>query len=70
MSRNHLEALFFRPIAALNPALLSWKMLVSMSLFAMLGTSQRSAFVPRINTVFLFGAPMLQTWWVKISVYF
>jgi hypothetical protein len=53
----------------LNPALPSWKMLAFVSLLAMLGTSQRLAFVPQINTVFLLGAPMLPTWWVKILTY-
>jgi hypothetical protein len=33
-----------------------------------LGTSQRLAFVPQINTVLL-GAPMQPTWWGKISTY-
>jgi hypothetical protein len=36
---------------ALNPSLPSWKMLVFVSLLAMLGTSpQRLAFVPQINS--------------------
>jgi hypothetical protein len=54
---------------ALNPALPCWKMLVFVSLLAMLGTSQRLAFVPLTNTVLLLGAPMQTTWWVKISTY-
>jgi hypothetical protein len=35
----------------------------------MLGTSQRLAFLPQINTVLLVGAPMLLTRWVKILTY-
>jgi hypothetical protein len=68
--RHHLDSLFlFRLIVALNPALPSWKILVFMSLLTMLGTSQGLAFVPQINTVLPVGAPMLPTWWVKISTY-
>jgi hypothetical protein len=51
----------FRPIVALNPALLSWQMLIFVSLRAMLGTSQRSTFVPQINIVLLLGAPIMPT---------
>jgi hypothetical protein len=60
--RQHLDSLFLllRPIVALHLALLSWKMLVLVSLLAMLGSSQRLAFVPQINTVLL-DAPMLPT---------
>jgi hypothetical protein len=54
---------------ALSPAPRSWKMLVFVSLLAMLGTSQRLASVPLINTVLLLGAPMQPTWWVKILIY-
>jgi hypothetical protein len=59
----------FRSIVVLNPAFPSWKMLVFVILLTMLGTSQRLAFVPQINTVLLLGAPMLPTWWVKSSTY-
>jgi hypothetical protein len=58
----------FGPIVALNPAVPLWKMLVFLFLLAMLGTSQRLAFVPLTNTVLL-GAPLLPTWQVKISTY-
>jgi hypothetical protein len=54
---------------ALNPALPFFNMLVFVSLLAMLGTSQHLAFVPQINTVLLLGAPMVPTWWIKISIH-
>jgi hypothetical protein len=54
---------------ALNPALPSWKMLVFVSLLAVLGTSQCLAFVSQTNTILRLGAPMLPTWLVKISTY-
>jgi hypothetical protein len=54
---------------ALYSVLLSWKMLVFVSLLAMLGTSQHLVFVPLTNTVLLLGAPMQPTWWVKILTY-
>jgi hypothetical protein len=62
--RYHLDALFFlfRSTVALNPVLPYWKMLVFISLFAMLGTSQCLAFVPLTNTVLLLGPPMLPAW--------
>jgi hypothetical protein len=69
--RHHLGALFFflfRPVAAFNLALSSWKILVFMFLLAMLGTSQSLVFVPQRNIVLL-GAPMLPAWWLKISTY-
>jgi hypothetical protein len=44
-------------------------MSVFVSLLAMLGTSQRLAFVPPTNTALLLGAPMQPTWWVKILTY-
>jgi hypothetical protein len=59
----------FRPLVALNPALPSWKMLVFVSLLAMLRNSQCLALVPQIYTVLLLSAPMLPTWWVKIVTY-
>jgi hypothetical protein len=54
---------------ASNPALTSWKMLVFVSLLAMLGTSQSLAFVPLTNTVLLLGAPMQPKRWLKILTY-
>jgi hypothetical protein len=45
------------------------KCYVFVFLLVMLGISQRLLFVPLINTVLLLGAPMLPTWWVKISTY-
>jgi hypothetical protein len=45
-----MHLFLFRPIVALNPALPSWKMLVFVSLLAMLGTSQGLAFVPLTNS--------------------
>jgi hypothetical protein len=59
---------FFQVYRVLNPALLSWKMLVFLFLLAMLGTSQCLVFAPLINTVLL-GAPMLSTRWIKTSTY-
>jgi hypothetical protein len=44
-------------------------MSVFVPLLAMLGTSQRVAFVPQTNTVLLLGAPMQPTRWVMISTY-
>jgi hypothetical protein len=54
---------------ALNPEFSSRKMLVFLSLLAMLGTYQRLAFVPLTNTTLLLGAPMQPTRWVKILTY-
>jgi hypothetical protein len=53
----------------LNPALPFWKMLASVFLPAILGTSHCLVFVPLINTVLLLGAPMLPTQWVKMSTH-
>jgi flagellar biogenesis protein FliO len=47
---------------ALNAALPSWNMLVSVLLLAMLGTNQRLVFVPVTNTALLLGSPMLPKW--------
>jgi hypothetical protein len=59
----------FRSIVALNTALPSRTVLVSVFLLVMLGTAYRLVFVPLINTVLLLGAPVLPTRWVKISTY-
>jgi hypothetical protein len=66
--RHHHDALSFGSVVALNPALLAWKMF-SCSYSQRGGPSQRLVFVPLINTVLLPRAPMLPTWWVKISTY-
>jgi hypothetical protein len=52
-----------------NPALPFWKMLASVFLPAILGTSHCLMFVPLINIVLLLGAPMLPTRWVKLSTH-
>jgi hypothetical protein len=49
-----------------KPAISRWQKKVFISVNS-LGTSQRLVSVPQINTILLLGAPMLPTWWVKIS---
>jgi hypothetical protein len=70
--RHDLDAHFFflKSIVTLKPARLFWKMLAFVFLPSIIGTSHSLVFVPLINTAILFGAPMLPTQWVKISIYF
>jgi hypothetical protein len=58
-----------RSIMALNTGLPFWKILAFVFLPAILGTSNCLVFVYLINTVLLLSAPVLPTWWVKISTY-
>jgi hypothetical protein len=59
----------FTSTMVLNPALPFWKMLAFVFLPAISGTSHCLAFVPLVKTVFLLGASMLPTRWVKISTH-
>jgi hypothetical protein len=59
----------FRSIVALNLVLPFWKILALVFLPAVSGNSHCFVLVPLTNTVLLLGAPMLPTWWVKISTY-
>jgi hypothetical protein len=68
--RRHTLKLFFpRSTMALKPALPFWKILNFMFLQAIVGTSHCLVFVPLINPIPVFGAPVLSTLWVNIRTY-